>query len=95
MKVIISSQYLNDLKPESLRQLDYLLIFKGQSDDKLEKIIKDTDIDIELPVLKKIYDDATKEDYGFLYIDIRSDAFRKKFDRQYFISKPKDPEEEE
>lgn len=93
LKVALSSQYINDLKPESIKQMDFILLFKGQSDDKLAKIIKDADIAIDLPTLKIIYDDATKEDFGFLYIDVRNDAFRKNFDRLYQISKP--PEETE
>ncbi len=95
LKVIISSQYLNDLKPESTRQLDYCLLFKGQSDDKLAKVIKDCDLAIDLPTLKTIYDDATREDYGFLYIDVRHDAFRKCFDRLYQISKPSETNDQE
>lgn len=88
LKVILSSQYLNDLKPESCRQMDYVLLFKGQSDDKLAKVIKDCDIAIDLPTLKKIYDDATTPEFGFLYIDVRNDQFRRNFDKMYLISKP-------
>ena len=94
LKVILSSQYLNDLKPESIRQMDYVLLFKGQSDDKLAKVIKDCDIAIDLPTLKTIYDDATKEDFGFLYIDVRNDQFRKCFNKLYMLSKPADAEED-
>lgn len=87
LKVILSSQYLNDLKPESIKQMDYTLLFKGQSDDKLEKIIRDCDLAVDLPTLKTLYEDATKEPFGFLYIDIRNDCFRKAFDKMYIISK--------
>lgn len=86
LKVVLSSQYLNDLKPESIKQMDFILLFKGQSDDKLEKVIKDADLTIDLPTLKAIYDDATKEQFGFLYIDVRNDQYRKKFDKMYCIS---------
>jgi hypothetical protein len=88
LKVLLSSQYLNDLKPESIKQLDYLLLFKGQSDDKLQKVIRDADLAIDLSTLKTIYDDATREDFGFLYVDVRNDQFRKNFSKMYCISKP-------
>ena len=93
-KICLSSQYLNDLKPESIKQMDYCLLFKGQSDDKLEKIIRDCDLAIDIKTLKTIYDDATKEPFGFLYVDIRNDCFRKNFDKMYLISKADEKEEE-
>src|SRR4051812_31180254 len=34
-KVILSSQYLHDLEPQSIAQLDYMLLFGGQTLDKL------------------------------------------------------------
>lgn len=87
LKIIISSQYLNDLKPESIRQLDYVLLFKGQTDDKLIKVLTACDLAIDFPTLKAIYDDAVKEPFGFLYISVREDQFRKNFDKMYSITK--------
>ena len=86
LKIIVSSQYLNDLKPESIRQLDYVLLFKGQTEDKIEKIRKECDLSIDQETLIKVYNDATKADYGFLYVDVRNDAYRKCFDHLYTIS---------
>jgi hypothetical protein len=80
-KVIVSSQYLNDLLPESRQQLDYFLVFKGQPKEKLEVIYKDADIAaIPFNEFNKIYEIATREPYSFLYIDRHNQTYRKNFD---------------
>lgn len=86
-KTITSTQYLKDFLPEEIRQMDYMLLFRGQG-DKLEKIKKDCELRIGMNDFQKIYDDATKERYGFLYIDVKNEQFRKKFDKMYVIRTP-------
>ena len=83
---IISTQWVMDLLPESLKQFDYLLLFKGQTDDKLEKIMKDADLSIDFETLKKIYKHATAEPYCFLYIDTRNEQYRKCFNQRYNVT---------
>jgi hypothetical protein len=78
-KIIVSSQYLNDLLPEARRQIDYHLIFAGMNKQKLETIYKDADIGVPFDKFEEIYKEATKEKYSFLYIDTRTDSFRKGF----------------
>lgn len=85
MKLVISTQWSNDCKPETLKQMDYVLAFKGLSDTKLEKLITDHDLNIEYETLEKVYHNATAEPYNFLYIDCRQDIYRKNFDKQYII----------
>ena len=92
--VICSSQYCHDLKPEQLKQLDYCLLFKGQSDDKLQKFITDCDIGIDLTTMSKIYKDAIKQPYSFLYCDVRNDLFRERFGEMYLIHKNESAEDE-
>jgi len=82
---LFSSQYILDLKPEQQKQLDLLMLFKGLTDDKLDRIIKACDLTIDLPTLKRIYDNATEEQYSFLWVDCRNGEFRKKFDQRYEI----------
>lgn len=82
---IVSTQYLLDLLPESLKQFDYLLLFKGQTREKLEKIISDGDLSIDIDRLEAIYKSATSVPYGFLYIDTRNEIYRKNFDCRYNI----------
>ncbi len=85
-KVILSSQYLHDLQPESIRQLDYLLAFKGLSKEKLIKVHKGLDLAVDFTTFETIYENATKDKYCFLYIDAVNNEFRKCFDKKYSLS---------
>ena len=84
-KVILSSQYLNDLKPASRLNLDYLLIWGGQPEEKLKIIHKDIDIATDLNNFLEIYEEATSEKYNFLYIDIRAEKYRKNFNEEILL----------
>jgi hypothetical protein len=84
-KVIISSQYLNDLDPQSCKQIDNWLVFPGNPEDKLELIHKYADMSIEFEQFYDIYKDATEEKYNFLYIDTNNDILRKNFNAVYKI----------
>ena len=84
-KCIISSQYLNDLLPESRKQMDYTLLFKGLPDHKLQEVYRDSDISIDFPMFEKVYKFATQKLYSFLYIDIRNDKFRINFNTEIVI----------
>lgn len=83
--VYIASQYICDLKPEMLQQLDYCIIFKGIDEKKILKVYKECALNIPYEVFLKLYKDAVKEPYSFLYIDTREMLFRKRFDRQYML----------
>ncbi len=82
-KVIISSQYLNDLTPQSRKQIDYMLLFKGQPVDKLKTIHEDLDLATEFNVFLTLYNNATLEKFCFLYIDCRNEKYRNCFDKEY------------
>lgn len=84
-KVIVSSQWPNDLKPEQIKQMDYILVFRSMSEEKLKKLRTDGDLAIEEEDLLRIYHDATKDPYNFLYIDTRNEQYRKNFDEMYNI----------
>lgn len=79
---IISSQYFLDLNTGAMSNLDYLIIFKGQDEDKLEKIHKRLDLGISLDTFKNYYEYAVKEPYNFIYIDIRNDEYRRNFNEK-------------
>jgi len=85
LKIVISTQYIHDVLPETIRQMDYCLVFKGESEDKLQKIHKDLDLSIDFEKFVKIYHNATKEKFSFLYIDARSEVFRRNFTHLYKI----------
>ena len=91
-KIIISSQWINDLFPQSRKQLDLIMLFKGFNEKKLEEIHKDCDTRVPLETFLKIYKIATKKPFSFLYIDTRSDTFRRNFNREFVI---KDDEDED
>jgi|GEM_PF-2388479 len=85
-KCIISSQYPNDLEPESLQQMDFVLLFKGHPAGKIEKLWADCDLATGLPLFKQLYAHATKNKYNFLFISTRDETFRKNFNKQYIVS---------
>jgi hypothetical protein len=85
--VLISSQSLNDLTPNQIRQLQYVFLFARFSYDKLESLYKSLDLSIDLDKFLELYHDATKEKYGFLYIgrEASGDKYRKGFQYEYQI----------
>jgi len=84
-KVIISSQWLHDLLPESRKQIDLFLIFKGFPIQKIQEIYKDCDSGIPFELFLKIYQKATKKPHSFMYINSRFDQFRRNFNEQFMI----------
>ena len=86
-KLIISSQYLNDLLPASRKQLDIIILFKGLPEHKVKEIYKDSDISIaSFDTFYKIYKEATVKPFSFLYIDTRGDKLRMNFDKEFIIN---------
>jgi hypothetical protein len=85
-KVIISSQYYNDITKQTRQNLDYLLMFGKIPIEKLEDVIyPELDLTIPFPIFLKLYLHATKDKYNFLYIDLREEKLRKNFNKQYII----------
>lgn len=83
--VYISSQYIHDLQPQSIKQLDYFLCFRSFSRDKLEHIHKLLDLSLDLEKFINIYDycfSDPNERFSFLYIDVRNQSFRKNFNKK-------------
>ena len=78
-KLIISSQWLHDILPESRKQIDLFLIFKGFPPEKLNAIHKDCDSIIPFDMFYAMYKKATQLPHSFLYVDTRADCFRQKF----------------
>jgi hypothetical protein len=88
-RIIISSQYLNDLLPESRKQIDTWLLFKSQPTEKLEQIYKDGDISLPFSTFEKMYKFATKEPYSFFYVDTRSEEYRIGFSKRFVLEDSK------
>jgi hypothetical protein len=79
---ILSSQYFLDLNTGAMANLDYMIVFKGQDEEKLEKIHKRLDLGIDFDTFKRYYEYAVSTPYSFLYIDIRNDEYRKNFNER-------------
>lgn len=77
--VIISSQYVKDIQPQSAQQIDFFITFKNFSEDRLQHIHKLLDLSIDFEDYLKLYYYATREPYQFLYTNTRDEEIRKGF----------------
>ena len=84
-KIIISSQHLNDLLPESRRQLGIWILFRGHPITKLKEIHRDADLAISFEEFVELYQIATKEPFNFFYFSTRRTDFRKNFNQRFVI----------
>ena len=82
---IFSSQYVNDLQPQTIKNMEVIILFGGHSIDKLEEVHKHTDLSISLNDFIEAYEYATEEKYNFLYIDVVNETLRKNFDEKIII----------
>lgn len=83
MKFIISTQYLSDLPPGGILQMDYILLFKGMDSKKLKELHEKSGMSTELDEFIKYYQIATADKYNFLYYDKQNDSFRKNFNLKF------------
>ena len=87
-KVLLSSQYLTDLQPQAIKQLDFVFMFKSFNEEKLKSMYELLDISIPFDQFITIYKFSTAEPFNFLFVDVRRDLFRKNFDILLDISTP-------
>eukprot|EP00732_Lithocolla_globosa_P000107 Lithocolla_globosa_v1_NODE_20_length_9637_cov_33.687643.p3 type:complete len:279 gc:universal NODE_20_length_9637_cov_33.687643:8356-7520(-) len=81
---IFSSQVLNDIHPDALIQMSYVLIFQGINLIKLEELYKKTSLSTTFDKFVSLYNDATQYGkYNFFYVDITNTKFRKNFNLKY------------
>ena len=78
-KVIILSQWLSFLTPRAILQLDYVIMFGGFNDEKLEEMYRKLDISTPLQDFIAKYRKATAEKYHFLYYDVADDIYKEGF----------------
>lgn len=80
MKVILSGQFILDISPEAIRQIDYLLIFGGIPREKLKQLHDRITFTGTYESMQKMYDYATEKQYNFLYMRMgKEDELRKNF----------------
>ena len=77
--VILSSQYVKDLNPCSITQIDVLVCFKGYNDEKMEHLHKILDLSIPFDLFYSIYNHCCEEDFNFMLLNVRTEDLRKNF----------------
>lgn len=85
IRVICSTQYLNDMTLGSRKQLRYLCVFKGQTEDKLLELRKSCGISVDEDEFLSIYKTATVEPHSFLWIDKDKNKYRINFDKEFVL----------
>jgi hypothetical protein len=83
MKIIISTQHLNDLAPGALKQLDLVIVLGSHADDKLLELHKKVALSAPFDRFRDMYKNAVGEPYGFLWIDKNKEHYRKNFCEAY------------
>jgi hypothetical protein len=92
-KVVISSQFPNDLDPASRAQVDFWCLFKGFGKDRIEEIFPQLDLrDIDFEEFYEIYRKVTTN-HNFLYIDRNNNTLRKNFDQEIILTNIKEEDE--
>eukprot|EP00732_Lithocolla_globosa_P003743 Lithocolla_globosa_v1_NODE_3123_length_1759_cov_28.126761.p2 type:complete len:157 gc:universal NODE_3123_length_1759_cov_28.126761:861-1331(+) len=84
-KVLISSQWVNDVAPMGRRQFDYVLLFGGINKEKLEALYINADLNIEFDQFMELYKDGTREKYNFFYMDTNGGKYRHNWNIEYDI----------
>jgi len=85
-KVIISSQYYNDLAPDARAQIDLFLLFGSIKRSKLKFIYEDSTVKIDEDLFLRLYDEATQGIHDFFYVDKRTNDLRINFDEKFIIN---------
>ena len=80
--VILSSQYLLDLQPQSILQLDYFIAFRSLSQDKMQQVHRLLDLSIDFDKFWDIYKQCTEEPWSFMYLSVRDEVFRCRLNKQ-------------
>lgn len=93
LMTIIGSQDVIDLKPDAIKQMDYVLLFPRINVDKLERVHDNVGLSIRFDKFNELYHDATREPYNFLYVS-RDDQFRHNFTHKYIVPDEDASEEE-
>jgi len=80
-----SSQAVVDVLPSCRKNANYFCLFAGLNESDLERIRVDGSLPVSIETLMKMYKEATKNRYSFLYIDCDTQQFRINFNRKFNI----------
>lgn len=84
-RVILSSQYYNDLNKSARANIDYYILFKNISQDKIDEIFVNCDISVPQEKFNAAYRDAVSTPYSFLMICKNEDELRKNLNEKYVL----------
>jgi hypothetical protein len=85
IKILLSSQSWVDLRKDIRENIDYLILFKNVSLNRLDMIRNEMNLNLDLDKLNKIYEFATNEPYSFIYIDVANEEYLKNFNHKIVI----------
>ena len=77
---------MNDIPPQSIKQLDNIILFKDHSQEKLQQLHEKTALSVPLKLFLEMYANATgdpENPYSFLWMDLPNQEFRKTFTDVY------------
>jgi hypothetical protein len=80
-----SSQAVVDVLPSCRKNANYFCLFAGLNESDLERVRVDGGLPVSIETLMKMYKEATKHRYSFLYIDCDNGQFRINFNRKFNI----------
>ena len=83
--VIMSSQYIHDLEPQALENVDYYLLLKGHRSEKIKKVYEYSDPVITYENFLQLYKKAAQDNYNFFYVDKNNSSYRKNFNEEFII----------
>ena len=87
INTIISSQVLTTISPIIRKNLSSLYIFKLSNNKEIEYVCEEySGLSNGKKNMLKIYELATKEKYSFLFINLKTQSFYIKFDKQILIN---------
>ena len=79
-KIILSSQSIVDLSPQTHQQLDYCVLFKNFNEQSLEQVYSKLQPNISFPEFVELYEKVTNSKTGklnnFLLIDRANESYR-------------------
>lgn len=82
-RTIMSSQDGKDIRPATISNMDYLLLYPNITQARLEHIYEALGMNhITFDDFKKLYYHATSAPYNFLYIDRKTGKFRHNYDKE-------------
>jgi hypothetical protein len=76
---ILSFHVKSDVMPGTTKQGDYILLFGGYPEKKLEELHQQLVLSVPFCTFLKLYQHCTREKYNFMYCDTKTNTYRRNF----------------